>query len=297
MTPAEVINSVVASICNTSVRSLNRITKGGLNETYRASLASGDQVIVRIARRDEPWFTNEESAIQVARSAGIPAPQVLGVHHTEHDGELLSFSMLEVLPGRPLDELAHELPPGELNRLVGDAGALLARLHTQEAGGQPGRQLTELDEAAIVRARQAAAEQAGEVGAETVEQAAAFLGGELERRPAPTVAPGHGDWLPKHLLIDNGAIVGVIDWEFAGMSAPAFDLAHWPVSAGGDLRGHAHVFREGYCQVADPDAAGDGWGPVCAMDFALEILGWQNPASPERIRQCVSILADQLRQR
>jgi aminoglycoside phosphotransferase (APT) family kinase protein len=49
-------------------------------------------------------------------------------------------------------------------------------------------------------------------------------------RPAPRLSLAHGDWLPKHLLIDDGAIVGVIGWEFAGSASPAFDFARARIS-------------------------------------------------------------------
>ena len=111
-------------------------------------------------------------------------------------------------------------------------------------------------------------------------------------RPAPRLSLAHGDWLPKHLLIDDGgAIVGVIDWEFAGPASPAFDLAHWEVSAGDGLHDRSDLLRLGYARVADPDAADAGWVPAFAIDFALEVLGWRNPASPARLRRCVDVIA------
>ena len=65
-----------------------------------------------------------------ARAVGVPTPEVLGVEHVEHDGELLSFSIQRLLSGRSLDELAGELPAVDLERLVMDGGELLARVHS-----------------------------------------------------------------------------------------------------------------------------------------------------------------------
>ena len=105
---------------------------------------------------------------------------------------------------------------------------------------------------------------------------------EVMTRPAPRLSLAHGDWLPKHLLIDDGAIVGVIDWEFAGPASPAFDFACWEVSAGDGLHDRSDLLRRGYARVADPDAADAGWVPAFAIDWALEVLGWKNPAPPAR---------------
>ena len=97
--------------------------------------------------------------------------------------------------------------------------------------------------------------------------------------------------MPKHLLIDDGAIVGVIDWEFAGPASPAYDFAMWEVSAGDGLHDRSALLRLGYARVADPDAADAGWGPAFVVGWALEVLGWRNPAWPERIRRCVDVIA------
>ena len=50
----------------------------------------------------------------------------------------------------------------------------------------------------------------------------------------------------------------------------------------------SELLRLGYARVADPDAADAGWGVV---GWALEVLGWRNPAWPERIRRCVDVIA------
>ena len=65
-----------------------------------------------------------------ARGVGVPTPNVLGVQQVDHDGELFSFSILQFVPGRSLNELAGELPASDLERLVMDGGELLARVHS-----------------------------------------------------------------------------------------------------------------------------------------------------------------------
>src|SRR5438270_6012207 len=110
-------------------------------------------------------------------------------------------------------------------------------------------------------------------------------------RPAPRLSLAHGDWLPKHLLIDDGAIVGVIDWEFAGPASPAFDLARWEVSAGDRLHHRSDLLRRGYARVPDPDSADAGWVPAFAIDWALEKLGWKNSAPPAQHCRCVDVVA------
>jgi aminoglycoside phosphotransferase (APT) family kinase protein len=283
---------VVRSVCGRGVERLVRLTRGGLHETYRVEVPDHGPAVVRIARRPVPWFTDEEHAMTQARGVGVPTPDVLGVEQVDHDGELLSFSVLRLVPGRSLEELARELSASDLERLVMDSGEHLARLHSVVADRGIRHELELPDERFVARVVRVADQSLGPAAAAVVERGAERLRGEVMTRPAPRLSLAHGDWLPKHFMIDDkGVIAGVIDWEFAGPASPAFDLAHWEVAAGDGLHDRWDRLRLGYARVADPDAADAGWVPAFAIDFALEVLGWRNPASPARLRRCVDVIA------
>jgi aminoglycoside phosphotransferase (APT) family kinase protein len=290
-TPRPVIDSVVRSVCGREVERLVRLTGGGLHETYRVEVRNDVPVVVRIARQPVPWFTDEEHVMAQARGVGVPTPNVLGLEQVDHDRELLSFLILRLVPGRSLDELAGELPASDLERLVMDGGELLARVHSVVPDRGIRHELEPPDERFVARVARVAHQALGPAAAAVVERGADLLREEVMTRPAPRLSLAHGDWLPKHLLIDDGAIVSVIDWEFAGPASPAFDLARWEVSAGDGLHDRSDLLRRGYARVADPDAAGAGWVPAFAIDWALEVLGWKNPAPPARLRRCVDVIA------
>jgi len=290
-TPRPVIDSVVRSVCGREVGRLVRLTGGGLHETYRVEVRNDVPMVVRIARQQVPWFTDEEHVMAQARGVGVPTPNVLGVGQVDHYGELLSFSILQLVPGRSLDELACELPASDLERLVMDGGELLARVHSVVPDRGIRHKLEPRDERFVARAVRVACQALGPAAAAVVERGADLLRDEVMTRPAPRLSLAHGDWLPKHLLIDDGAIVSVIDWEFAGPAPRAFDLARWQVSAGDGLHDRSDLLRRGYARFADPDAADAGWVPAFAIDWALEVLGWKNPAPPARLRRCVDVIA------
>lgn len=290
-TPRQVIDAVVRSVCGHGVDQLVRLTSGGLNETYRVELAAEGSVVVRIARNSAPWFTDEARIMARARAAGVPTAEVFGVEHLEHDGELLSFSIQQLLPGRSLDEIADELRAADVERLVMDAGELLARVHSLVSDRGVRHDLQPPDECTLTQGTRIVEQTLGPSAASVVERGAAFLLRELAARPAPSQVLVQGDWVPKHLLIDGGAIVGIIDWEFAGPASPAYDFAMWEVSAGDGLHDHSDLLRLGYARVADPDAAVAGWGPAFVVGWALEKLGWRHPARPEQIRRCVEVIA------
>ena len=290
-TPRQVIDSVVRLVCGHEVEQLVRLTGGGMNETYRVELAAAGSVVVRIARQPMPWFTDEEHVMARARAVGVPTPEVLGVEQVEHDGELLSFSIQRLLPGRSLDDLAGELPAEDLERLVMDGGELLARVHSLVPDRGIRHELQPPDERSLARGARIVEQALGPSAVSVVERGAAFLHRELAARPAPSVVLVHSDWLPKHLLIDGGAIVGVIDWERAGPASPAFDFALWEAFAADRPHHGSDLLRRGYARVADPDSADAEWVPAFVVNWALEVLGWRNPAPPARIRRCVDLIA------
>src|SRR5919201_4264392 len=290
-TPRPLIDSVVRSVCGREVERVVRLTAGGMNETYRVELPNDVAVVVRIARQPVPWFTDEEHVMAQARGVGVPTAEVLGVEQVDHDGELLSFSIQRLVPGRSLDELAGELSAVDLEGLVMDGGELLARVHSVVPDRGIRHELQPPDERSLARGARIVEQTLGPSAASVVERGAEFLRRELAARPAPSLALAHSDWLPKHLLIDDGTIVGVIDWERAGPASPAFDLARWEVSAGAGLHDRSDLLRRGYARVADPDSADDGWVPAFAIDWALEKLGWKHPAPPAQQRRCVDVIA------
>jgi aminoglycoside phosphotransferase (APT) family kinase protein len=290
-TPRPLIDTVVRSVCGRAVGRVVRLTGGGMNETYRVELPNDMAVVVRIARQPVPWFTDEAHLMAQARGVGVPTPEVLGVEQVEHDGERLSLSIQRLVAGRSLDALAGELPASELERLVIDGGELMARVHSIVPDRGTRHELQPPDERLVGRVVRVVDQAFGPAAAAVVERGADRLREAVLSRPAPRLVLAHGDWLPKHLLIDDGAIVGVIDWEFAGPAAPAFDFAMWEVSAGEPLHDRADLLRRGYARVADPDAAAAGWVPAFAIDWALEKLGWQNPAPPAAQRRCVDVIA------
>src|ERR687884_1140115 len=290
-TPRPVIDSVVRSVYGREVERLVRLTAGGLHETYRVEVRNGLPVVVRIARQSTPWFSDEERIMAQAREVGVPTPEVVGVEQVNNEGELLSFSVLRLVPGRSLDELAGVLPASDLERLVMDGGELLARVHSVVPDRGIRHELQPPDERFVGRLARVVDQALGPAAAAVVELGADLLRQEVLTRPAPRLSLAHGDWLPKHLLIDDDAIVGVIDWERAGPASPAFDFAMWEVSAGDALHDRSDLLRRGYARVTDPDSAAAGWVPAFAIDWALEKLGWNNPAAPAQQRRCVDVIA------
>ena len=174
-----------------------------------------------------------------------------------------------------------------------DSGELLARVHSLVPDRGVRHELQSPDAHALARGARIVEQTLGPAAASVVERGAAFLDRELAALPAPAgVALVHSDWLPKNLLIDDGAIVGVIDWESPVLRPPAFDLALWEMSAGDRPHHRSDLLRLGYARVADPDAADAGWVPrsPSAGRLKYSVGGTPRPGR-HRIRRCVDVIA------
>ncbi|MGW6195073.1 phosphotransferase family protein [Kribbella sp. NPDC055110] len=292
-TPRSIIDSVVRSVCGRDVECLVPLAGGGMNETYRVELAGDAAVVVRIARQGTPWFVDEAYLMEQARAVGVPTAEVLGVEHVDHDGELLSFSIQQFLPGRSLEDVIGELSAAELEQLVMEAGEILARVHSVTPDDRRGLQheLQLPEEHEVNRVASIVRDTISPAAAAVVERGADFLRQELQTRATPPESLVHGDFCPKNLLIHDGTVAGIIDWEFAGRTSPAYDFAQWEVDAAEPLNDRLDLVRRGYARIADPESAEAGWTPAFAIDWALEKLGWKNPASPVQFRRCLDVIA------
>mgnify|MGYP001944003246 CR=1 FL=1 len=290
-TPRPMIEQVVRSVCGSAPGELVSLSGGGMNETYRAQIAGNTPIVIRIAHQRWQWFTNEARAMALARDVGVPAPNVLGVEHVEHEGQQRSFSVLELVPGRALSELVGELPSADVERLVVESGVLLARLHSVFSDQETRHELKPLGEDLVTRVLRNVDQSLGAQAVTVTQRGVDLYRHTLQTRVDPKPRLTHGDWLPKHFLVGKGGtITSVIDWEFAGSAPPAFDLAHWEVAAG-KLRHRFDLLRRGYAQITDPDGADEGWGPAFVIHFALDVLGWKNPASRAYQKRVVDAMA------
>lgn len=291
-TPRPVVESVLRSVCGRSVEALRPLAGGGMNETYRVDLAGAAPVVVRIARQQQPWFVDEAELIRRAAAVGVPTAEVVGLEHREHDGDLLCFSVQRYLPGRSLAESIDDLDAGDLQRLVIEAGEILARVHSViiDDGRGIAHELRDPDGHQITRIGRFVAEHVDPAAVMIIERGADFLRRQVASGPTARPALAQGDFLPKNLLVHEAKIVGVLDWEFAGPASPAFDLARWVVSAGDPLHERSDLLHRGYGRITDPESAAAGLIDAYAIDWALEMLGWRYPASPEQIRRCVAVI-------
>ena len=187
---------------------------GGGITNHNFKVAVGDEtVVLRIGGKDTGLLgidrEHEHEAAVLAAELGI-GPEVAGFA----DGLLVT-----------------RFVEGEVGRAdPGTVGGLLRRLH----GARP--IASRFDSFRVVETYAATAAEHGVAVPATYEQAhdvAAQI--EAQRESAPLVTC-HNDLLAAN-FIDDGQRVWIVDWEYAGMGDPFFDLANFSVNNGLDRDG------------------------------------------------------------
>jgi thiamine kinase-like enzyme len=181
---------------------------GGItNHNFKVSLG-GEAFVLRIGGKDTELLgidrAAEHAASRVAAELGL-APEV--VAFVEPEGYLVTRYV-----------------EGEVGRVdVEQVGAALRRLHDGPA--LPSR----FDSFRVVEIYRATALERGGSVPPAYERAKE-LAGRIERRRAGVAPrPCHNDLLNAN-FIAGGARLWIVDWEYAGMGDPLFDLANFAVN-------------------------------------------------------------------
>lgn len=194
-------------------------------------------------------------------AASETVPRV--VAHLEHLGRPVLVTT--ALPGRSMLADYHSWRHTARRRSVAAdfaaAGAWLSAFHRSTMNGTC-RAVDEVAETISVRFR-------GRAG--VAEDAACADG--LRRRLAGFPVPAcvvHGDFWPGNLLVRDGAVSGVIDWELASLDGPASkDLARFVIAYSLYLDRHT---RPGRRVPGHPGLRAGPWGS--GVEYVMNGTGW-----------------------
>lgn len=159
----------------------------------------------------------EAGLIRAAQAAGVTAPRVI-VELTREDGIGAGFVM-EALPGtaNPAEILSSADPA----QLIDDIGRELAATHAidpAEVAGLP----TMVTADALAELRRRFIEYGGD--RPVLALALRWLEANIPAPVPPRLV--HGDFRLGNLLVENGRLTGVLDWELAHFGDPHEDLAY-----------------------------------------------------------------------
>ena len=202
------------------VTALERLSGGASMESW--AFTGGDEAyVLRRAPSAEVMtgrpldHAGEAAIIRAAFAAGVPAPEIV-VELTPHDGIGSGFVMRRI-EGSPQPQAA--LGSAEPSRLLSELAATLAAIHRVPLAGLP---LSPLDPAAGVAAL------AGQFAEHGGDRPIVALGLAWLRANLPEPVPPqliHGDFRLGNLLVADGRLTGVLDWELAHSGDYHEDLA------------------------------------------------------------------------
>jgi thiamine kinase-like enzyme len=206
--------AIAARVWPGAAVTLEELSGGITNLNYKATTPSGTFVI-RLFGRDSELLAidreTEQAATSMAAGLGI-GPEM--VASAPREGYLVT----RFLPGQPLT--------AEQMRAPGVMAQVAATLRVLHQGPPiPGT----LDPFAVVDFyRDNAVARGADPGADYAW--AKPIAGRIKRAVSfALTAPCHGDLLPANFLGYDGQIF-LVDWEYAGMSDPRFDLANFSVN-------------------------------------------------------------------
>jgi aminoglycoside phosphotransferase (APT) family kinase protein len=294
-TPDHIISDIVKRATGQAATAQEKLAHGYDNEVYIARTRAGDFVI-RIHHHDGAGFAEEAWAIEQCRAAGVPAPEVCLVETLTLDDRPHEVMVQRRVPGRALSEIAPNLQRAVLEQIWRQAGATLGAIHGIKVGGfyklRPGGRWDFPDWESMAQAGDRGSERPLLLRAGFSEQDVDLMLSilKVEEQDFPTRQPVlcHGDFLPKHLFVDDQLrLTGVIDFgDFQGgtplvdfanlsMSCPDVDLAWlrrgYPnqalfdetfarrlflTKAGMQMGYLAHYIQQGNAEEAAPIAAG-----------------------------------------
>ena len=258
-TPDHVIADAVREATHKDISAKTRLVHGEGNEVYDLELIDGSHVIERISGYEDKDFEQERWAIEQCEKLGIPVPKVLLVNHPILDNKRVDICVQEKLEGDLL-ERGHTnfraLPEKQLKTIAAQAGELLHRMHTiptkgfgylNGKGEGQFNTFTEMMEAeAALDNPDKYMKLADKVGFDRDAMVKIVKVVSNGVRSAPPITPvlTHNDFHPRHILVKDGRVTGLIDFGEVTGNSPVSDFAKWDYCDGDWLP--LEWLKEGY---------------------------------------------------
>lgn len=234
-TPRSVLAELVRRAVGTGIDRVDRIMEGYSNEVYRVRCVDEQDVVVRILRFDDDVTSSasegEAAAIEKARAAGVPTPEILLLDTVRIDGSEFPVMVQRSVPGRPLADVVDGLSERQWHDVLAEIGGLIARLngiHVDDERDWPTAMAAELADRHADRDKILA----GGFSAPQVDRLLDLLEGYVRDFPCEQWVLCHGDLSPKHIFVTGDGtdgpavrVSGIIDFGDWQPGAPVHDLA------------------------------------------------------------------------
>lgn len=235
-TPRPALVDLVRRAASADVDRIDRILEGYSNEIYRVRCEDGQDLVVRILRFDDDVSSaasaGEAWAIEQARAARVPVPEILLLDTIDVDGSPFPVMVQRTVPGRPLGELIDRLTERQLYGVLVEIGGLVVRInkvHVEDGGNWLPTIRAELADLATKRDLITLV---SSITAPEFDRMVNLLRGYLEDFSCERWVLCHGDLSLKHIFVTGGGtagstvqVSGIIDFGDWQPGALVHDLA------------------------------------------------------------------------
>lgn len=238
-TSNDVLEAVVKSAVGYGVKEKRKVVEGEVNEVYDVTPTHGESIIVRISREKHNRFEAEKWALNKCRDAGVPVPQIHLISEIETDKEKLHVCVESKVEGVSLQTLIKQnaLSKNEIKELTISAGEILSKIHSIKTKG-----FGEINSLGVGefetwseymikqdKKRELVLEEARKIGVDTklVQQAFVILDKNKDIYRHADSRLAHSDYGIKHMLVHDGKINGIIDFENCRGADIAYDFSWW----------------------------------------------------------------------
>lgn len=128
--PGDAVARLVIRATGQQLTNSERIIGGYDNGVYRVDLSNGRRVFVRIRRHGDGAFDSETWAMDLARDAGVPVPEVLLVSSVPDEQGKRPAMVMEPASGQVLAGLLASLSSSDRHAALADLGRVLGKLHS-----------------------------------------------------------------------------------------------------------------------------------------------------------------------
>ncbi|MCP4922565.1 MAG: aminoglycoside phosphotransferase family protein [bacterium] len=233
---ASVVEMVAQAFPHQALQSFQLISGGCANLNYRIHLSGQEaSLVLRVYLREGQAAAREQKIGELLKGSALPVPWI----HFVGDIQGTRFAFAEFMPGRSLRDLLLGQEDFNLQEIMGEVGALLAKLSDYtfpragfldedlnvvgDTGFQAHLQFTKdcLNDPVILSVLKL--ETIGQIN-QVLDQYAHLIPDGKEKHLV------HGDFDPANILVDkvegNWTVSGILDWEFAFSGSVLFDVAN-----------------------------------------------------------------------
>ncbi|MGV8084627.1 MAG: phosphotransferase family protein [Candidatus Bilamarchaeum sp.] len=234
-TPQALIDQVVTDATNETPLSTERLIHGEVNEVYKITTES-NKLILRIAHATGERAAKERWAIEQSAKEGVPVPEIVNLSTLETEDGPRTFCLQKQIEGIPFDQIP-DIAEEEKHKITIEGGKILSQIHAvktegfglidgegvgefktiQESLTEWSRDPDRLFEIADVI----------EMDRERMKKGLQILEGVAKEYNFPHGSLLHQDYGPKHFLVQDGRINGIIDFENAKSGDPIEEFARW----------------------------------------------------------------------